>query len=407
MVYAFCPPNQIGKNSLENTQLAEGRHLTIDALRGIAALSVTLFHLYTPAFLGVTGQPIGLLSKIFNYGHLGVPIFFVISGFVIAATIKPRDVNFRYVGKFIVKRATRLDPPYWIAIAAEIALIYLTIHLFHMRGELPSPERIIAHIFYMQNFLELGDIAPNYWTLCIEVQFYIFLSLAFATRGALLQTNKKPTLIRAVFSACFLGTLIYSFLIAAEYMSNPLPGLFLPYWYLFSLGAVCYWSAVAQVLNKFIFYMVCLATLLLFWAQAAENFQHASNTLVALFTAGLLYIAAKRKKLSTWLNQPLLIYLGSISYSLYLLHGSIGDRFISFFHEWLLPRFGTHISSPMQSILLLLAAVGASIFAAHMVFVLIEKPAMRLSKKIKPSSNTTILNDVTKTQLQKYAAAPT
>jgi len=394
------PSNELNesKNQLKNNSLNDGRYLTIDALRGIAALSVTLFHLSTPAFIGVDSRVLEILLSVFNYGHLGVPIFFVISGFVIAATIKSKDVDFHYVGKFIVKRATRLDPPYWVAIAIEISLIYLTINLFHMPGELPSAERIVSHLFYLQNFLGLGDIAPNYWTLCIEVQFYLLLSIAFAARNVILKAGANARVTKMIFMTAFFALVGYSFLIAAEYTSNPLDGLFLPYWYLFSLGAACYWSAVAQRLSKFIFYTLCLITLLLFWLQALDNFQHASNTLVAVLTAYFLYIAALRKKLSTWLNHSALLYLGSISYTLYLLHGSIGDRFISFFHEWLLPHMGLQIASPIFSIALLIAAIGVSILACHIVFLLIEKPAMRLSKRIKPNSKTGIFNDIRNNQ---------
>ena len=275
------------------------RYLAVDSLRGIAALSVTLFHLHIQAFQGVESGVLSFLSSIFQYGYLGVPIFFVISGFVIAATVKPPDVTFHYIGKFVVKRSARLDPPYWLSIALEIALIYVTIRVFHIDEKVPGAAQIVAHFFYAQNLLGMGDIAANYWTLCLEVQFYVFLALVFAFANRLRRSQAHAAIIQHFTATTFTATGLLSLLIAAGLLQNPWQGLFLSHWYLFLLGATCYWASVARSIGKAVFFGYCGLALIVFLVQLRDNHYVALNTLLALLTACFLYLAVARQKMST------------------------------------------------------------------------------------------------------------
>ena len=85
--------------------------MELDALRGIAAFSVVLFH-YTARYDSIYGHSNRLLFK-FNYGHLGVNLFFIISGFVIFMTLD----RTKSVIDFVVARFSRLYPAYWTALA--------------------------------------------------------------------------------------------------------------------------------------------------------------------------------------------------------------------------------------------------------------------------------------------------
>lgn len=370
------------------------RYSTVDGLRGIAALSVALYHIHGPAFKDIESIPTTLLSSIFQFGYLGVPIFFVISGFVIAATINPGEVTFKYIGKFIVKRATRLDPPYWLSIALDIFLIYLTIQLFHIASHLPSIPQVISHLFYLQNLLGYGDIAANYYTLCFEVQFYIFFGLVFAVGGKL--RNLFSDQLYTIFIVFAFGiTTLYSLLITANVAVNPIAGLFLSHWYLFMLGAACYWTSITRSISKHVFFVYCILAFALFLFDVGDRLHHSLNTLAALLTALLLYAAATKNKMSTWLSSRPLLYFGSISYSLYLFHGIVGDRTIAFFREWLLPRLSIQINSA-TAILLFFLALALAIVASHLVYTFIEKPSVKVSRKIKPASRTSIIADIGK-----------
>lgn len=98
-----------------------GRLHEIDALRGVAAMAVALFH-YTTRLTELYGARSGA-DVSFGHGHYGVNLFFVISGFVIFTTLekmsRPMD--------FVVSRFSRLFPVYWAA-------IFLTLSITHALG---------------------------------------------------------------------------------------------------------------------------------------------------------------------------------------------------------------------------------------------------------------------------------
>jgi len=371
---------------LTNTKHTD-RFLLVDSLRGIAALSVALFHLSWASFKDFehTGvlEDIGLVLQ---WGYLGVPIFFVISGFVIAATIKPQEVTFHYIGKFFIKRAIRLDPPYWLSMALDISLVFFTIHVFHIASNMPSFNTVLAHIFYLQGLLGIRNIAAMYWTLCLEVQFYLFLSLIFAIANKLFAALGKDAAPKYFIVGTLLTTLITSLLIASNQIENLA--------HMFILGAMCYWATIAKKVPSKIFFVYCAAVSLVFFAKKNIDFKIAIESLVGIATAVLLFAAAAKNKMSTWLNSRVLLYFGSISYSLYLFHAIVGERFISVFQRFLLPHLGLSFHSAGYGILLFLGATAVSILASHLVYVLIEKPSMNISKRIKPGNGASIFSDI-------------
>lgn len=94
----------------------------IDALRGFAALAVVIF--YAGAGNHIDRLPSAFLV-VASYGEFGVAVFFVISGFVIAHSLRDQELTATGVGTFMLRRAIRLDPPYWIAIVLAIGFSQL------------------------------------------------------------------------------------------------------------------------------------------------------------------------------------------------------------------------------------------------------------------------------------------
>src|ERR1019366_7007946 len=107
--------------------LPSGRFAFIDALRGLAALSVVLFHAkegnHTPDMFSL--MP-GWIAALFDNGNLGVAVFFVLSGFVISHSIYAERVSAPFAGRFMLRRSLRLDPPYWAAIALSLGFAFLS-----------------------------------------------------------------------------------------------------------------------------------------------------------------------------------------------------------------------------------------------------------------------------------------
>src|SRR5690606_27706461 len=90
---------------------SKNRILELDALRGLAALAVVLFH-YTTKYSEIFKTDVTTKLINFKYGSLGVPLFFIISGFVIFMTIKKVKTPF----EFVFKRFIRLYPVFWVCI---------------------------------------------------------------------------------------------------------------------------------------------------------------------------------------------------------------------------------------------------------------------------------------------------
>ena len=86
--------------------------LNIQALRGVAVISVVLFHLVT--IEKKYGGPKTFLPDIFNFGMFGVDLFFVISGFVMIAVTRGKFQNTKQAIRFLYRRASRIYPTYWV-----------------------------------------------------------------------------------------------------------------------------------------------------------------------------------------------------------------------------------------------------------------------------------------------------
>lgn len=291
---------------------ARTRRLTFpDALRGFAALWVVLFH------IGAGGQvaafqraiPTWLDTAIFTNGHLGVPVFFVLSGFVIALSIGDDAVDARYVGRFALRRAIRLDLPYWAAIALAVAV------LAAKRAPLPGSDvtpvtagNVLAHMFYVQLFLGLPAINPVFWTLTYEIQFYLAfcILLGVAQRAGATPDTRRPQHL------VFLVAAVVAIL-APLVPGLAVRGLALVNWHGFLLGAFVAWSLSGTIATPW--FVAFAACLLGTWSRTGDSF-----TPVCVVTAIVLLLVGRAGHLGDWCAAAPLQWLGRISYSLYLLH---------------------------------------------------------------------------------------
>ena len=103
----------------------EGRSTFIDGLRGIAALSVACYHIDRYGPVPVAAEPAipRWLISVIDHGSIGVQVFFVISGFVIAYSVRNARITPGYLANYVLRRAIRLDPPYWTTILFVLAVL--------------------------------------------------------------------------------------------------------------------------------------------------------------------------------------------------------------------------------------------------------------------------------------------
>jgi peptidoglycan/LPS O-acetylase OafA/YrhL len=145
----------------------------LDVLRGLAALAVVFDHLSPNVLLHVGA----VLYHWFDLGQYGVFVFFIISGYIVPASLERKGS----VRTFWVSRLFRLYPLYLLAVGIAVAL-YL-VHLGSLRGEGSDPETsILSQLLMMSNVLA-GQNLPNVvWSLSYEMVFYLLLTALFIAR---------------------------------------------------------------------------------------------------------------------------------------------------------------------------------------------------------------------------------
>ncbi len=343
----------------------------MDGLRGIAAMAVVLFHLHgaTKVTFGDWLPP--LLDGLLASGHYGVDIFFVISGFVIAFSIRSAAPTLGFIGRFALRRSVRLDPPYWAAIALELIVQSVALRLGFSDVPLPSGATIAAHFFYLQNLLGLGNVVDVFWTLCFEIQFYLALITFFVIRrklDGLVGLRAARAIAVASLAALFVYSIAGRFGVAGLAVH---PGFAAIRWYQFFLGACVWWVVDGSV---------SWVVLPLLWAVVGATVYGMGQSpfeLLPIAVSALLFASHRRDQMSGWLSSRPLQFLGAISYSLYVFHATVGWRFIRL--------VGVVVGDRPPAYLPLLAfsaGTGLCILFAWLAWRLLERPSMELSKRI-------------------------
>jgi peptidoglycan/LPS O-acetylase OafA/YrhL len=311
-----------------------------------------------------------VLAAVFMNGNLGVDVFFVISGFVIAHSVRNGERSWRYLGRFGLRRSIRLDPPLWMTILVELVLIRISLRLFPDLGTpLPAWPQILANVTYTQTFLGIGDIVPVFWSLTYEVQFYIILVAALVL---LHRIPRSVSLTPALFAMVY----CYSLGIWLGAFPSPVRGLFIDRWFQFALG-IAAWAVFMGHISKGQFAALCGLTLCAILSLSPVEYR-ALSTAAALFSSILLALVGLTGRMSTMLRGNAIQFLGRISYSLYLIHLPVGWRFISLFRRKLGPALGPGLGSAA-----FLGGAGLSIVVAWVFYAALEAPSVNFARSIR------------------------
>jgi peptidoglycan/LPS O-acetylase OafA/YrhL len=369
---------------------------SLTSLRGVAALWVVIYHYSVQSFpnLDVTGY-----TFIFHKGYLAVDMFFMLSGFVLTHVYHRKfldDVSGNYHG-FVVARIARIYPLHVLI----LLLFVVTAIAANWSGgvSVGSPQNIplsgsdsvsafFANIFLVQG-LDAGKLSWNYPSWSISVEFMAYLLFPFVL-PALWRANAAAKWILAALLLGLLG--LFTYLAQDNFDQWDGPIVLLRCFPEFLLGSLLY-CAFRNAPDGFgierdgmVFGIILIALGLLHFGAA--------DLLVTLLFA-LLILAAVRNigRFTEWANTPVLIWLGDISYSIYLIHS-----FIQFLGMKLLGRFGLHKAelaalSPSKSLALMLPMLALCLVAAHLSYYCFEVRSRRyvrdtLSGKPSPLSKT-------------------
>jgi peptidoglycan/LPS O-acetylase OafA/YrhL len=312
--------------------------ISIQYLRGLAAVGVVLFHFSASLAL----WPI--LKVIFNFGQTGVHVFFLISGFIITFSLLKEGYQLNQFFTFLIKRSIRIDPPYYLTVLLSfLLLLYLSIispiKESHFRF---IPQQFLAHLFYFIPFTKYPFYSVVFWTLCIEFQFYLLIGLFYFLSQNWYYKN--------LFLIMFGLTSFFHFSNCQYVVFTYAP--------IFATGM----SLVTFYLNRAWYNSILPLTFLIL---TGFKFGIPVFILLGLTSLVILYFELRIKSL---------IFIGNISYSLYLVHTLISEVLlrIEIKHQ-------LHVGN--YPLFWLIFEFSISIFISYLFYEIVERPAMALSKQ--------------------------
>jgi peptidoglycan/LPS O-acetylase OafA/YrhL len=315
---------------------------SLDTLRGLSALAVCWFH-----FSGNRLAGDGLIRDSGTYGWLGVDVFFVISGFIIPYALHREGYTLANYRTFLLKRTARLYPPYLASVAIGFGLLVLY-SVYKQQPQVDFSARdLLLHLAFLNGFFGRPWLNSIYWSLAIEMQFYVLIGLLF------------PILISGNVGRRYLG-----------YAALVLPVIFLPssvflfhFGFLFLLGLVTFQFSSGLLDRSEYFLLLGVCALGIFTVLG----------LTVVFAGAFAILMMRVLKQGIRLTNM----LGEVSYSFYLLHSSIGSLILYFMLR--LVANGGELEKFFAVVVSVVAAIGV----ATVAYFLIERPAMHSSAAIR------------------------
>ncbi|MDP4021919.1 acyltransferase [Methylobacterium sp. NEAU 140] len=278
------------------------RNQALDALRGLAALVVVLHHFCWSYEVRVGPHNTDLPSLV--HGHFAVELFFILSGFVIAPVLE----RARSPTTFALQRAARLYPTFLVCSALTLVVLAVDNRLFL------APLHVLGGLTMLGRMLQMAPIDAPHWSLSYEVLFYLLA--AFVLRRA-------PERACAIWlAAIFLGTLVLP-----DWALRFAILLQLPYAVLFIIGMMLSRLVMGRLgLLGFGTLATALGLTGLGPVVDLGGLGSAGYVVLILSFSGIVWGAGKGYL--RWIACRPLVFLGAISYPLYLSHYSIGHVII-------------------------------------------------------------------------------
>lgn len=336
----------------------------MDGVRGLAILAVMTQH---------------LRFSMFNFGALGVNLFFVISGFLITGVLMDARGAENYFRNFYLRRALRILPIYYLSLAAVVLVA---------RWHGGSVGDVWYYVFYAQDV----PIARSYWhphfpigfnnawSLAVEEQFYLIWPLAIYWL--------KDRVLYLLSAILFVVAFFWRVHLLAAYPGNPAMAdctLLVNADCLVSGACLCLFLRKVRSFEGRLPFLACLAFLSLSWAIAILSYLTgdwsqsrllhwdglALRSILPIFFASVVAFAALQRPrlVCAFLSNRLLVWVGQISYGLYLYHVPI----YGFIHP-----IEAGYQSPASRILFALLKISLSFCAASLSWRFIETPLNRL-----------------------------
>jgi peptidoglycan/LPS O-acetylase OafA/YrhL len=272
------------------------RNLGLDALRGVAALGVVATHFLQTYYKIYGGPPLMPV----DLGPPAVRLFFIISGFVILMTLDKS----KSVWDFALARFARLYPVFWVS----AALTFVVVRITGLPKNQITNHDAILNVTMLPAVFGAKPMDIVYWSLEPEIFFYVIA-------GSIVALRLRKHLIPILCGLMLLGVVdhylpFYKFPLGYRIENI----LVLHWWPLFLLGVVFYQMLPGIRPSHLITIALCIVVSFI-------TFSLAEGLVICLLA--ICVFAATRYRIPV-LTNPVLLYVGTISYSFYLFHCNIG-----------------------------------------------------------------------------------
>ena len=323
---------------------SDSRFPPLDGLRAIAAAVVVLSHTAYLAELHAHGferRELASAFGIWSFGSRGVELFFVLSGFLLFRPYARQLLGGPpgpSANTFYTRRARRVLPAYWVALTISVLFISPLIGTHVTAGD------VVLHVFVVHNAVsgDLGSLSGVFWTMAVEVQFYVLLPIIAA---GLIAVGRRSR--RMAVGLLVAATLVVSpaSIFASSTISSAYPGarsqlgllIVLTYFAPFAAGmtaaTVDVWARLASARQpERIIRVIAVGGLALLCVRIAANMSLSflpGDQYLLYVELGLGFAGVLLGVLHIWLGASRVLstrplhYFALISYSVYLWHWPI------------------------------------------------------------------------------------
>ncbi|WP_186461843.1 acyltransferase family protein [Mucilaginibacter pallidiroseus] len=324
-----------------------------DLLRLIAATQVIVDHYFQHLKLPISRFGIDLL-----YLFPGVPVFFIISGYLISASYE-RNNNIKV---YVRNRLLRIYPGLWVCIIVSAIVIHITgVRMFNKQVLAWLPAQFLG-LIYTPSFLKdygFGSYNGSLWTIPIELQFYALLPLCYF----LFKKQRFNVYLYCALLVFVVANIVTQVVPINERLSKLISYTFIPHFYLFLLGVLMqrlqlYKSPV--IYSRAVYWLIGYIAFSLSLSGVIEPVTYTliKNIILAFTILALAYTAPTLSKK--------LLRSNDISYGIYIYHGLI---------------LTVAVQLKLANNLNLLILVAASYLLAYLSWIGVEKPFLRRKSK--------------------------
>ncbi|OSZ78203.1 hypothetical protein CAP35_08050 [Chitinophagaceae bacterium IBVUCB1] len=269
----------------------------LTATRGIAAMLIVIFH------FGLEVFPFSEAQRFFSKGNMAVSYFFTLSGFIMCYTYYAKPVSYK---SYIVRRLARIGPVYWLAIILSLFTIAQKENLL---------TATFLNVFFLQSYIPGYALTVNSpgWSLSVEMFFYLLFPFLLNVYRA-----KPQRFVQASVILYAISQIAHLYFVKYSANSNAMHELvyYYPLGHLnsFMIGMAGYYFIDKPLPKGWASTLFVLAAIIssLLWLPISKH----NGLLVPLFVLLILMLAKKKGVLLRKLG---LVWLGEVSYSLYIL----------------------------------------------------------------------------------------